>query len=52
MVARRQWITFQSDRDGDEQWDLFAVPTETGEMRNLTRTPRDFRRISTLVAGW
>ena len=34
-----KWITFQSDHDGDEQWDLFAVPTETGEMRNLTRTP-------------
>ena len=34
-----KWITFQSDYDGDEQWDLFAVSTETGEVRNLTRTP-------------
>ena len=34
-----KWITFQSDYDGDEQWDLFVVSTETGEVRNLTRTP-------------
>ena len=34
-----QWITFQSDYDGNEQWDLFAVSTETGEVRNLTNTP-------------
>ena len=24
-----KWITFQSDYDGDEQWDLFAVSTES-----------------------
>ena len=34
-----KWITLQSDHNGDEQWDLFAVSTETGEVRNLTRTP-------------
>lgn len=35
-----EWITYQSDYDGDEQWDLFAVSTLSGEVRNLTRTPR------------
>ncbi len=34
-----KWIAFQSDYDGDEQWDLFVVSTQTGEVRNLTRTP-------------
>ena len=27
------WITYQSDYDGNEQWDLFAVSTLTGEVR-------------------
>ncbi len=32
-------ITFTSDRDGDEQWDVFIVSPDTGEVENLTRTP-------------
>lgn len=32
-------IAFVSDHDGDEQWDLFLVSTENGEVVNLTRTP-------------
>jgi dipeptidyl aminopeptidase/acylaminoacyl peptidase len=33
-----RWIAFQSDHHGDEQWDLFVVSPEGGEVRNLTRT--------------
>ncbi len=33
------WIAFISDRDGDEQWDLFLVSPRTGEVVNLTNTP-------------
>ena len=35
-----KWIVYQSDYDGNEQWDLFVVSTVTGEVRNLTDTPR------------
>ncbi|HKT25869.1 MAG TPA: S9 family peptidase [Terriglobales bacterium] len=34
-----KWISFASDRDGDEQWDLFLVSPQTGEVVNLTSTP-------------
>lgn len=33
-----KWISFVSDKDGDEQWDLFLVSPETGEVVNLTNT--------------
>jgi dipeptidyl aminopeptidase/acylaminoacyl peptidase len=35
-----RWIAFQSDRDADEQWDLFVVDPRSGEVVNLTRTDR------------
>jgi dipeptidyl aminopeptidase/acylaminoacyl peptidase len=34
-----KWIAFVSDHDGDEQFDVFLVSPETGEVINLTRTP-------------
>ena len=34
-----KWIAFNSDHDGDEQWDLFVVSPQTGEVVNLTNTP-------------
>ena len=34
-----KWIAFNSDRDGDEQWDLLLVSPQTGEVVNLTNTP-------------
>jgi len=34
-----KWISFASDQDGDEQWDLFLVSPQTGEVVNLTNTP-------------
>ncbi|HET9741272.1 MAG TPA: S9 family peptidase [Terriglobales bacterium] len=34
-----KWIAFNSDRDGDEQWDLFLVSPLTGEVVNLTNSP-------------
>lgn len=34
-----KWIAFASDHDGNEQWDLFIVSPETGEVVNLTNTP-------------
>jgi dipeptidyl aminopeptidase/acylaminoacyl peptidase len=33
------WIAFQSDYDGNEQWDLFMVSPQNGEVAQLTRTP-------------
>ena len=33
-----KWISFTSDHDGDEQWDLFLVSPQTGEVVNLTNT--------------
>lgn len=33
------WIAFISDRDGDEQWDVFLLSTAGGEVRNLTNEP-------------
>ena len=40
-----KWIVFQQDSGGNELWDLFAVPTDGGEVVNLTRTP-DIREES------
>ena len=34
-----RWIVYQSDYGGNEQWDLFAVSLENGEIRELTCTP-------------
>ncbi|HZP17508.1 MAG TPA: S9 family peptidase [Terriglobales bacterium] len=34
-----KWILFQQDTAGNELWDLFAVPSEGGEIVNLTGTP-------------
>lgn len=32
-------VYFQQDKGGDEQYDLFAVPSRGGEVTNLTNTP-------------
>jgi dipeptidyl aminopeptidase/acylaminoacyl peptidase len=34
-----KWIVYQQDRAGNELWDLYAVPSEGGEVVNLTNTP-------------
>jgi dipeptidyl aminopeptidase/acylaminoacyl peptidase len=34
-----KWISFESDHDGDEQWDLSIVSPITGHVINLTNTP-------------
>ena len=34
-----RWIAYNSDHDGNEQWDLFLVSTENGQVVNLTNTP-------------
>jgi dipeptidyl aminopeptidase/acylaminoacyl peptidase len=34
-----KWIVFQQDTAGNELWDIFAVPSEGGEVVNLTNTP-------------
>ena len=34
-----KWIAYQSDTDGDEQWDIFLVSTKNGDVINLTNTP-------------
>ena len=33
-------IVYQQDQAGNELWDLYAVPSEGGEIINLTNTPR------------
>jgi dipeptidyl aminopeptidase/acylaminoacyl peptidase len=33
-----KWIAYQSDYDGDEQWDIFFVSPKTGEVINITKT--------------
>jgi dipeptidyl aminopeptidase/acylaminoacyl peptidase len=33
-----RWIAYQSDYDGDEQWDIFIVSPKTGQVVNLTNT--------------
>jgi dipeptidyl aminopeptidase/acylaminoacyl peptidase len=34
-----KWIVYQQDREGNELWDLYAIPSEGGEVINLTNTP-------------
>ena len=34
-----RWIAYNSDYDGDEQWDLFLVSVTNGQVVNLTNTP-------------
>lgn len=33
-----KWIAYQSDYDGDEQWDVFFVSPKTGQVVNVTKT--------------
>jgi dipeptidyl aminopeptidase/acylaminoacyl peptidase len=33
-----RWIAYQSDYDGDEQWDIFFVSPKTGQVVNVTKT--------------
>jgi len=33
-----KWIAYQSDYDGDEQWDIFLVSPKTGQVVNVTHT--------------
>lgn len=40
-----KWIVFQQDTAGNELWDIFAVPSDGGEVINLTHTP-DIREES------
>jgi len=40
-----KWIAFAQDTGGNELWDIFAVPSEGGEVVNLTSTP-DIREES------
>jgi len=34
-----QWIAFQSDKDGNEHWDIFVVSPKNGDVVNLTNSP-------------
>ncbi|HEY4051593.1 MAG TPA: prolyl oligopeptidase family serine peptidase [Acidobacteriaceae bacterium] len=34
-----KWIVFESDQGGGELYDLFAIPSNGGELINLTNTP-------------
>lgn len=34
-----RWIAYNSDSDGNEQWDLFLVSVTNGQVVNLTNTP-------------
>jgi dipeptidyl aminopeptidase/acylaminoacyl peptidase len=43
-----RWIAYVSDYDGDEQWDIFLVSPETGEVVNLTNT----REIAEASPHW
>ncbi len=43
-----KWIDYQSDYDGDEQWDIFLVSPKTGKVVNLTQT----REIAELNPTW
>ena len=33
-----KWIAYQSDYDGNEQWDIFFVSPKTGQVVNVTKT--------------
>lgn len=43
-----RWIAYNSDYDGNEQWDLFLVSTSNGQVVNLTNSPE----ISEEGAAW
>ena len=43
-----KWIAYQSDYDGDEQWDIFFVSPKTGQVVNITKT----REISEEHPTW
>jgi dipeptidyl aminopeptidase/acylaminoacyl peptidase len=43
-----KWIAYQSDYDGDEQWDIFFVSPKTGQVVNVTNT----REISEEHPTW
>jgi dipeptidyl aminopeptidase/acylaminoacyl peptidase len=43
-----KWIVFQSDTGGGEIYDLYAIPSDGGEVVNLTNTPE----ISETVPVW
>ena len=43
-----KWIAYQSDYDGDEQWDIFLVSPKTGKVVNLTQT----REIAEMDPTW
>src|SRR5438128_1724506 len=43
-----RWIAYQSDYDGDEQWDIFLVSSKTGQVVNLTKT----RQIAEESPAW
>lgn len=34
-----RWIVYQQDRAGNELWDLYTVPSDGGQIVNLTNTP-------------
>ena len=34
-----RWIAYGSDKDGNEQWDIFLVSLSNGQVVNLTNTP-------------
>jgi len=34
-----KWVVYQQDHAGDELWDLYAVPSDGGEIISLTKTP-------------
>ncbi len=42
-----KWIVYQQDTAGNELWDVYAVPSDGGEVINLTNTP-DVREESPL----
>jgi dipeptidyl aminopeptidase/acylaminoacyl peptidase len=46
--ADGKWIAYQSDYDGDEQWDVFLVSPKTGQVVNLTNT----REIAEMRPRW
>lgn len=43
-----KWIAYQSDYDGDEQWDIFLVSPQSGQVVNLTKT----REIAEQNPAW
>ncbi|HXY08457.1 MAG TPA: S9 family peptidase [Terriglobales bacterium] len=43
-----RWIVFEQDFGGDELYDLFAIPSDGGEVLNLTNTPE----VSESNAHW